>query len=65
MFPIFMELVLARGHLLPFPRASDTVPSGRHIPLLTELEILFDFGFYKYAAPDGAETTFLRFFRRF
>jgi hypothetical protein len=30
-------------------------PSGRHIPLLTELETLFDFGFYKYAAPDGAE----------
>ncbi len=26
----------------------------RHIPLLTELETLFDFGFYKYTAPNGA-----------
>jgi len=24
------------------------------MPLLTELETLFDFGFYKYTAPDGA-----------
>ena len=26
----------------------------RHIPLLTEIETLFDFGCYNYAAPDGA-----------
>jgi len=26
-------------------------PSGRHIPLLTELENIFGLGFYKYAAP--------------
>jgi len=38
----------------PAPQNSPA-PSGRHIPLLTELETLFDFGFYKYAAPDGAE----------
>ena len=29
-------------------------PSGRYIPLLTELEPLFDLVFYNYAAPDGA-----------
>jgi hypothetical protein len=29
--------------------------AGRHLPLLTELETLFDFGCYKYAAPAGAE----------
>jgi len=29
--------------------------AGRHIPLQTELETLFDFEFYNYAAPDGAE----------
>ena len=34
----------------PFPS-----PSGRHIPLLTELETLFDFGCCNYAASDGAE----------
>ena len=44
----------ACGHPLPFPRARYTAPSGRHIPLLTELETLFDFGRYNYAAPDGA-----------
>jgi hypothetical protein len=38
----------------PFPS-----PSGRHIPVLahghqTELETLFNFGCYNYAAPDGA-----------
>jgi hypothetical protein len=40
---------------LPFPRAKDTTPSGRHIPLLTELETLFDFGCCNYAATDGTE----------
>ena len=30
--------------------------SPHQIPLLTELETLFDFGCYNYAAPDGAET---------
>jgi hypothetical protein len=37
----------------PPPRDSPA-PSGRHTPLLTELETLFDSGCYKCAGPDGA-----------
>jgi hypothetical protein len=40
-------------HLFPFaPARGDTRPTTL---LLTELETLFDFGCYNYAAPDGAE----------
>jgi hypothetical protein len=39
----------------PSAPTNSPAPSGRHIPLLTELETLFDFGCYNYAAPDGAE----------
>jgi hypothetical protein len=43
-------------NLCSHPRPPNSpAPSGRHIPLLKELETLFDFGFYKYATPDGAE----------
>ena len=41
--------------LQPPAPPNSPAPSGRHIPLLTELETLFDFGCYNYAAPDGAE----------
>ena len=48
----------------PVPPSSDFgAAGGRHIPLLPELETVFDFGCYKYAAPDGAAANFISAWR--
>lgn len=48
----FVQIVTVK--FITVSHKNSPTPSGRHIPLLTELETSFDFGFYKYAAPDGA-----------